>query len=662
MPSPESIEQARAVPIASIAPQGLRKSGKELIGPCPGCGGKDRFAINTTEGVFNCRGCGAKGDVIALQMFLDGCEFEEAVYRLANSPKPNGGGRGNGHAAPREPQFVAGDVLPLQKNEVRREPYFCIADGSLVKLKIKRKDDSWISWYRVEGGWQDKKPQGYIDTPFFKQGFNPFYAKAEGYLLWPEGEKDTRTVAELGFRAFTFGGVGDGLSESVKGVLPQYITGEHIVILADDDEPGEKHAQAKAAFAYGKAKSIRILRINGVKDVSDWVAACRKMGPDALCSFLENQADEAPLWAPSGGSPEPPPAEIIPFATFDAADWSGVEPDPRRWVTNSQIPLGEPGILSGDGGTGKTVISLQLALAVCLEWPDWLGKCVETHGPVIFYSVEEKLKELHRRVARILGSRRVSETPKDRLRFIIDPKGHVLAKPGKGNVIEPTLALHRLEKTVQLYKPSLIIIENAADVFGGNENDRNQVQPFMRTMLGALCGDEEATVMLLQHPSLTGLSTGSGTSGSTAWNNSARWRLNFKYYTNGGGEDDDAREMKLEKLNYGRRGEKMKLRWKDGVFVPDLGLSSGPSAAHAPIDETFLRCLAAKIAQGLEVGPNAQGSNYGPRLFMKMAEANGYGMKAFELAQERLLKSRRIVIRDGKGPPSKRKPVLTLPQ
>jgi phage/plasmid primase-like uncharacterized protein len=52
------------------------------VGPCPRCGGHDRFAVSTRKQVFNCRGCEAKGDVIALVQHVDGCSFSEAVERL----------------------------------------------------------------------------------------------------------------------------------------------------------------------------------------------------------------------------------------------------------------------------------------------------------------------------------------------------------------------------------------------------------------------------------------------------------------------------------------------------------------------------------------------------------------------------------------------------
>ncbi len=36
----------------------LRGSRDEYVGPCPACGGKDRFSLNSRKNVFNCRGFG----------------------------------------------------------------------------------------------------------------------------------------------------------------------------------------------------------------------------------------------------------------------------------------------------------------------------------------------------------------------------------------------------------------------------------------------------------------------------------------------------------------------------------------------------------------------------------------------------------------------------
>ena len=56
---------------------------RELAGPCPRCGGTDRFAINVQKNVWNCRGCGKGGDAIGLEQFLTGHDFRSAVATLA---------------------------------------------------------------------------------------------------------------------------------------------------------------------------------------------------------------------------------------------------------------------------------------------------------------------------------------------------------------------------------------------------------------------------------------------------------------------------------------------------------------------------------------------------------------------------------------------------
>ena len=91
------------MPIERVIEQrGIKLRGQiERCGPCPRCGGHDRFAININKQKFNCRGCKrGGGDAISLVMFLDksecttavetlsGQQFDLVLGRLANTP-PN---------------------------------------------------------------------------------------------------------------------------------------------------------------------------------------------------------------------------------------------------------------------------------------------------------------------------------------------------------------------------------------------------------------------------------------------------------------------------------------------------------------------------------------------------------------------------------------------
>jgi phage/plasmid primase-like uncharacterized protein len=84
------LDIARAVPIETeIAHRGIKLSGhrSERVGPCPVCGGKDRFSINTMKGLWNCRGCYRGGDVIDLVQHLDGVSHKVAVRMLAGTER-----------------------------------------------------------------------------------------------------------------------------------------------------------------------------------------------------------------------------------------------------------------------------------------------------------------------------------------------------------------------------------------------------------------------------------------------------------------------------------------------------------------------------------------------------------------------------------------------
>lgn len=85
-------DKARAVPIErEIERRGIHlRGGVDRCGPCPKCGGVDRFSINTTKQIFNCRGCDVGGDVIAFVQHVDGVDFAHACQTLTGEPRPNG--------------------------------------------------------------------------------------------------------------------------------------------------------------------------------------------------------------------------------------------------------------------------------------------------------------------------------------------------------------------------------------------------------------------------------------------------------------------------------------------------------------------------------------------------------------------------------------------
>src|SRR5277367_4062415 len=80
--SSDQIERARKTDIRAVAKRVGAKlkriSSTESAGPCPACGGVDRFSVNIKKGIFNCRGANG-GDTIAMVQHAQGLDFVEAV-------------------------------------------------------------------------------------------------------------------------------------------------------------------------------------------------------------------------------------------------------------------------------------------------------------------------------------------------------------------------------------------------------------------------------------------------------------------------------------------------------------------------------------------------------------------------------------------------------
>jgi RecA-family ATPase len=386
-------------------------------------------------------------------------------------------------------------------------------------------------------------------------------------------------------------------------------------------------------------------------NVLDLNAHRLKYGDDAARKAF---FDEARRYEPPHDD-EPPPSEtgdpgagqeppIEPFATFNASDWKDQPREPQRWLVHKRIPVAEPGIISGDGGTGKTLLGLQACVAFAAERPDWLNGIIERHGPTLVFSAEERLPVMHRDVGNILDHFGLSfDDLGDRLHFICDPDDPVLATvdPRTG-LARPTRSLLRLERTVAKLKPVFVLIENAAEVYPASEIMRSPISHFMRKLLGSLTVPSEAAVGLIQHPSVAGLKEGSGRSGSTGWNNAARWRLNFTKLNDDDAPDTGVRQLEVVKANRGPTGEKVQVVWRNGVFVPvGFGDPITRAVAQAPIDDAFLACLDAVREQGINVFPH-KGRGYAPAMFAGMKEARGHSRKALEMAMQRLLNDRRI--------------------
>ena len=274
---------------------------------------------------------------------------------------------------------------------------------------------------------------------------------------------------------------------------------------------------------------------------------------------------------PSGGNGSQQPPQPEPLVYVDISKWINAPVPTRRWAVLNRIPAKNVTILSGTGGTGKTIIAMQLAAAIVLG-RDWFRTLPE-RGPVIFLSCEEDEEEMHRRFADIAEDLGVSyQDLIDGGLYLIDKAGRnaMLARPGRSGVLETTPLFEQLFADARRLRPKLVILDNRNRVFGGNINDPTQVSDFINALHGFAI-DADTAVLLILHPSIAGMAAASdsshkGLAGAMNWHDLPRGRMYFdRVKTDDDKEiDKDLRLLVCKKNNYGPDDETITLRWKTG--------------------------------------------------------------------------------------------------
>ncbi len=344
-----------------------------------------------------------------------------------------------------------------------------------------------------------------------------------------------------------------------------------------------------------------------------------------------------------------------------ASDLAGHEIPEREWLVPELVPAANVTLLSGDGGTGKSLLALQLAVATALG-SAWIRRPV-AWGKAVYLSAEDDIDELHRRLATIARSEGVRLDDLRKL-FLIPLAGEdalLVAPQGgrSGNVVETPL-WRAVASAVEEHQPALVVLDTSADLFGGDEINRAQVRQFV-SMLRGLALRSKTTIVLLSHPSVAGMTSGSGLSGSTAWNNSVRSRLYLERpkSLDGAPADPDLRVLSTMKANYSSVGGRVEMKWSDGVFVPiDRPASAARAVGAAQVEGVFLSLLEKFNRQGRPVSPNPS-TTYAPRIFEREPEANGIRARAFATAMSSLLDAERIEIIQV-GPRSRPRATLRL--
>jgi len=285
------------------------------------------LSIEPAEGLFNCFGCGAKGNA------------RQFAERLGISPPESG--------LNKEPEAVYD-----YRDEKGRLLFQAVRfPGKDFKQRQPNGNGSWV--------WNLRGVRRVLYRLNELQGRKTVYAV--------EGEKDADRLWSLGIPATTSpGGAENWRDEYTEQLKAAGI--ERVVILPDNDEPGRRHAAQVSWACHQAGLEVKIVPLPGITDggdVCDWLAAGGER------KELERLAAEAPVWTPpagaaildgDGGSPRPLTEAV-------AVPLSHVQREDVEWLWPNWVPKGRLTLIAGDPGAGKSWLTQAIAAAVSTGTP-----------------------------------------------------------------------------------------------------------------------------------------------------------------------------------------------------------------------------------------------------------------------------------------------------
>lgn len=304
--------------------------------------------------------------------------------------------------------------------------------------------------------------------------------------------------------------------------------------------------------------------------------------------WFETQTESESIF----GATERETAPAVEISSSGPRKWKDEPPPkPRPFVIDNVIPDNDVSLLYGDGGVGKSLFAQQMATHIALGLP-FLGRKVPKRKAFLFLC-EDSDDELHRRQIDINRSLGLTMGDIADSLYIVSRKymDNLLSIWDRNTgTMKQTAVWRALRDKVVSVGATFVVVDTVADTFGGSEIDRAQVRQFVQDCLGGLVKATGGAVLALAHPSQAGLNTGSGTSGSTGWNNTARGRLYLEHPNPK--KRDDTRILSNKKNNYGPPGDEWKLRWHAGTFE-QVEIKTGEKEEAETIAKIVDACMGA---------------------------------------------------------------------
>ena len=327
-------------------------------GPCPGCGGKDRFRFDDLEGdgTWICSQ-GGSGEVAGGGFRL--------LEHAGIAPNPTASlqmvseyldMQGNKHDPFEIPPFLRRDkAMPKDSSAPRKIQYTYRDVSGAARLIVTRVDlpNGQKKFEQVLPNGQKPK-----DDPSFK--YLPYaldqWHDKPGCIHIVEGEKCADALLELSLNATT-NACGGGAWQSE---LNSWFKDRDVIVLPDNDEIGERHCRKVADELMNVAASIRVCRLSNLPpkgDVVDWLAGANSL------KDLKIELDSAELLGDGLG-----------WRLDNLLDQDIELPEPPH----RNVPVGVT-ILAGAPKAGKS------------KFCEWIASEVSLAAPVLYMAIEYSL-------------------------------------------------------------------------------------------------------------------------------------------------------------------------------------------------------------------------------------------------------------------------------
>ena len=284
------------------------------------------------------------------------------------------------------------------------------------------------------------------------------------------------------------------------------LQGKQVIIWPDNDQAGKDYAHNLSSYLQQQQICTAVVANIPEGKPAKWDAADACHEGFHVHSFIASYIakEEAEQQEPA-------------ITHIDPRDWQG-KPPKREWIIDEWLPRGYVTALYGDGGVGKSLLAQQL-MACLATGKSWLGLRTT---PMRVYGLmcEDDGNELWRRQYSINQTLGLRMEDLNNIRFVsrVGSNNLLMTFDGK-DAGKHTELFHKLMADITEFAPDVVILDTAADLFGGNEINRTQVRQFVQNVCGNIARSINGAVVLCAHPSDSGIQRNTGTGGSTAWNN-----------------------------------------------------------------------------------------------------------------------------------------------